>query len=117
MVPLADDYEMNMQDWDEFYLQHKDKPLYMGWKARMILTRKLLEQHPAVITENFWTPGGDTRLYRYAWDNGVHLPTRKWFGKVGTTDRTKLDGCYGEWELEDKSILENLVHKEIDIYG
>lgn len=117
IVPFADDCEINMVDWDEKFLHYRDIPAYIGHKARMALSRKVIEQHPFIKLEGWKILGGDTIIYRYAVEKGIYFHIPKWYGKVGPPfDKTKMEGTYGEWRLKDLSILDSLKFNEINIY-
>ncbi len=117
IVPAADDFKVNMKNWDEVFLQFRDEPAYIGWRARLALTRKAIEQHE-FFTEGWKLEGADGHMFEYAREHNLYRRVGKWFGKAHYNDKTS-DDHYGEnkWELEDKSILDNLVYEEIDIYG
>ena len=97
-------------------MQYKDEPAYVGWNGRFALTRKAIEQHK-FFTEAWESPTPDWRIWKYAKRHNLYRKIGRWYGKKKVKDDTYREGICGGWELKDKNILNNLVYKEIDIYG
>jgi hypothetical protein len=115
IVPIADDLFISLKHWDEFFLQYKDEPVVVSYKARLVLTKKIIEQDEYVKTWTKKVPEGDTRIYKYAYRNGFHIPIKNWLKKTDPHDKTKQEGLFKGWQLEDKAVLDNLRWELLEI--
>lgn len=117
-VPFADDCVLTLKNWDKIFLQYKDKSVGLGYRSRLILTKKIINENDYIRkwTEN--TRNADTKIARLLKKENKYIRISSWYNKVNQTpwDETKIEGSIGQWRLKDLSILDNLKWRELNIY-
>jgi hypothetical protein len=116
LLPFADDCDPCFKDWDDMLLQYKDKAVVIGWKLRMAFTRLAFNKYEGVRTAGHSIKGAysdDVKLMDFALRNNFYCIIKRLYRRVQPNDQTQLDGAYGQWKLNDLSILDNLTLKEI----
>jgi hypothetical protein len=116
IVPISDEARFHHKNWDEFYyINFKDKAVVAGSRCRFVITRKMIEQDEYIKNFGYINRGGDNRVYRYAWSKGFYIVSHRPYRKDDNFkewDKTKKDS-YGGFELQDKTILNNLTWTKI----
>jgi hypothetical protein len=110
IYPFADDCDPRLQDWDSIMLEHKDKAVVIGWKARMCFTRLAYDTIPEVNSCGESVPGKkgpDSKLACHAIAHGCYITIPRLWGKVQPKDKTIKEGTYGGWVLKDLNLIES----------
>lgn len=116
IIPYADDNLVFLPEWDEFFLQYKDEVALIGWRARLVITKKAIEEDECIRNFGWKFNGGDTHLFKYACSKGIYKAIDKWSAKSVPNDIVQKEGYWpGGWSLKDLSILDNLELKELEI--
>ncbi len=82
IIPLSDDLYFTLQNWDEVFYTYKDESAVLSWKARVVLTKKIIEQDAYVRNWSYSSPRGDQDIWRYAITKGFHIEIPNWYEKV-----------------------------------
>ena len=129
IVPFADDCRPVLEGWDAICLPYKKKCRMLACNLRLILTRQAIERYE--IFRDFGGidpvskkprkkkgrkfPSIDNVMCDFAQQNGMYIPIPNWYDKVQPKDKVLYQGRFRGWKLEDLSILDNLLLKEVEI--
>lgn len=112
---ICDDLHIILKDWDEKFYTYKDKEFVMSYRARLILTKKVIDKYEYIRDWTSKTIRADENIWRYALKNNFHIHIENWFRKNNPIDIIKNEGVFGGWRLKDKTVVDNLTWEETNV--
>ena len=117
LVGWADDCFVVKNHYDKIFILYKDKPIIIGHRCRMAVSRKAIKKYDFVKKffneKHVYRPDGV--LFRQAWREGIYKTIESWYSHGGRRDNIYREGHQGKWKLGDLNIIDNYKMKEIKV--